>query len=134
MRHRTSRCWQCNVNGVGVAAEIVARLEEREVGSAGQRVCRCQARNSGANDGNALRRDVQAVHFQSAEYKNVAKRPDTNKRGREEEERPGISSGPEEHGWLRNNETVFLSVRSQCGQREDKTMSFGSRSEFPLFE
>ena len=84
-----------------VAAKVVGSLKKRDGGLTLQRMGCGQAGNAGANDGDSGRR---AGGHQRAEDKNVAKRPDANKEGREEENRPGISSETRWLKRLRNNE------------------------------
>ena len=93
---------QRDIYGVRVTTKIVSRFKQRDIGFALQRMSCCQPRNAGANDGDAGRR---AGGHQRAEDKNVAKRPDANKGGREEENRSGIASKAKRLRRLRNNET-----------------------------
>ncbi len=51
VRHRARRAVQRDVDRVGVAAEVAARLEQRHLGAAAQVVRGGQARNAGTDDG-----------------------------------------------------------------------------------
>ena len=104
MFDRPMKGWQCDINRMGVPTEVVSSFKKCDGRVALQCVGRCEPRNAGANNGNA---GWRARGHQLAEYKNVAKRPDANKGGREEENRSGISTETNLLRRLRNNETCM---------------------------
>ena len=98
---------QRDVDRVGVAAEVVAGLEQGDLGLAGQRVGAGQAGDARADDGDATHRlQARAPHCAARrDVKTVVQRPAANEGGREEEEnRPGIAAG--EPGRLHDRRTL----------------------------
>jgi hypothetical protein len=92
---------QRDIDGVGVAAEIVTRFIQGDLRLPAQLVRDGKAGDAGADDGDLHGRPPLA----GAWNKSVAKRPETNKRGREEKRfrRSIRTQGPER---LRNVKTV----------------------------
>ena len=118
---------QRDINGMRVTTKIVGCFKQRDIGFALQRMGCCKPRNARPHNGNtllALERRVGG--HQRAEDKNVAKRPDANKVGREEENRSGIASKARRLRRLRNNETEMPQFLATS-----KSMSWLSAKKFP---
>ena len=94
---------------MGVPPKIIARLKQGDVCFTPQSVRHSQPGNSGADDGNFGERC--GVHARAGN-KNVAKRPEANKGGREEENRFRISLSPVGLLRLRNHEKEGLTAKS----------------------
>ena len=109
MGHVTVLTWQRDVNRVGMTAKVTPRFKQCDFGAPLQGVRCGQPRNARANDGNARLGRWRADCHQRAEDKNVAKRPEANKEGREEENRFEIAPTADGPRRLRNNENVLLS-------------------------
>ena len=113
MRDRSLRAGQRDVDRMRMAAKVVVCFKQADIGQAKELVGDRQSRNAGTNDcyarlsGCAGRRRGVTAHGQPPEDKNVAKRPDANKGGREEENRSGITLKTKRPKRLRNNETVM---------------------------
>ena len=134
MRHGAVRAGQADIDGMGVATKIVICFKQRDGGFTLQRMRCCQPRNTGAHNGNTRQRAGDHVlDHQREKDKNVAKRPDANKGGREEENRLGISTGRKRRSRLRNNETVFLSALCAVADGANKCLSRYNCRQFPVF-
>ena len=103
--------WACqrDIYRVGMPAKVVTRLKQGDVSLALQSVSHSQPGNSGADDGNFGERCEAHAR---AGCKNVAKRPEANKGGREEENRFRISLSPVGLLRLRNHEKGGLVAKS----------------------
>ena len=105
-----------DVDGVGMAAEMVAGLEQRDVGVARQAARRGEAGDAGADDRDAPHRrasprsEAARPSGRARCKKNVAERPRGNEGGRREEENPpGISAG--RAGRLRDGNRFVVPAR-----------------------
>src|SRR3990167_2188892 len=99
------RIGQGDIDGMSMPTEVVARLKQGDVRLAAQLVRDGEPRDAGADYGDFHGRPPLA----GSRNKKVAKRPETNKRGREEKRsrRSVGTRGPER---LRNVKTVRCAI------------------------